>query len=121
MQMLGFVRVYLHSRNAKAIYFICYCFCLRYVLKCKLSIYYRPQTKFKQGNIFTSICHSIHRGEDWLPSMHHRSHDQGDLHPVGVCIQVCWEEPPPSVCLQMRVWADPPAPKDTWVTMGYGQ
>ena len=26
-------------------------------------------------------------GGEWLPSMHHRSHDQGVLHPGEVCIQ----------------------------------
>ena len=30
-----------------------------------------------QGNIFTSVCHSVKGGGWWLPSMHHRSHDQG--------------------------------------------
>ena len=39
-----------------------------------------------QGNVFTPVCHSVHR-EGWFPRMHHRSHDQGDLHPEGVCIQ----------------------------------
>ena len=44
----------------------------------------------EQGNIFTSMCHSVHRGEiGWLPSMHHRSHYQGvclqgGLHPGGL-------------------------------------
>ena len=46
----------------------------------------------EQGNVFTPVCHSVHRGWGWLPSMHHRSHDQGvclqwGLHPQGVCIQ----------------------------------
>ena len=26
-----------------------------------------------QGNVFTSVCHSV-RGVGWLPNMHHRSH-----------------------------------------------
>ena len=39
-----------------------------------------------QAYIFTSICHSVHwRG--WLPSMHHRSYDQGRSAPRGVCIE----------------------------------
>ena len=33
-----------------------------------------------QGNVFTPVCHSVHRGKgDWLPSMHHMTR--------GVCIQ----------------------------------
>ena len=43
-----------------------------------------------QGNVFIPVCHSTHGdgGGGWLPSMHHRSHDQGDqgLHPLEVCI-----------------------------------
>ena len=27
-----------------------------------------------KGNFFTPVCHSVHSG-DWLPSIHHRSHD----------------------------------------------
>ena len=30
-------------------------------LMCK-TFYYRPQTKFGQGNIFAPVCHSVHRG-----------------------------------------------------------
>ena len=42
----------------------------------------------EQGNVFTPVCHSVHRGWGWLPSMHRRSHDQGvclqwGLHPQG--------------------------------------
>ena len=51
-----------------------------------------------QGNVFTRVCHSVARGVGFpacitghmtsiqgglLPSMHHRSHDQGVLHPGG--------------------------------------
>ena len=40
----------------------------------------------EQGNIFSSVCHLLSTerrggGRGWVPSMHHRSHDQG------VCIQ----------------------------------
>ena len=37
--------------------------------------FYRPQTKFGQGNIFTGV--SLSRGGGWLTSMYHRSHDWG--------------------------------------------
>ena len=36
-----------------------------------------------QGNIFTSVCHSVHRGGGWLPS---RSHDQ-EVSIQGVSLQ----------------------------------
>ena len=39
-----------------------------------------------QAYIFTSICHSVH-WRSWLPSMHHRSYDQGRSAPRGVCIE----------------------------------
>ena len=39
----------------------------------KTDNYYRPQQSCGQGNIFTPVCHSVHRG--WggcYPSMHYR-------------------------------------------------
>ena len=33
-----------------------------------------------------SVILATGRGGGWLPSMHHRSHEQGGLHPVGLCI-----------------------------------
>ena len=30
-----------------------------------------------QGNVFTPVCHSVHGRGGCLPTMHHRSHDQG--------------------------------------------
>ena len=52
----------------------------------------------EQGNVFTPVCHSVHKGGGWLPSMHYRSHDQG------VCIQGVGQTLP-----------------HTWDTVGYGQ
>ena len=55
--------------------------------------FYRPQTKLREGNVFTPLCHSVHRGRGLCPSMHHRSHDLGvsvqwgGLCPVGVSVQ----------------------------------
>ena len=42
-----------------------------------------------KGDVLTGVCHSfLFTGEgDWLPNMHHRSHDWGGLHPKEVCIQ----------------------------------
>ena len=53
-----------------------------------------------QGNVFTPVYHSVHRG-GWLPSMHHRSHDRGEEGQPprgspfrGVCIQGGWADSP---------------------------
>ena len=52
------------------------------------------------------VCHSCcpQGGWWWLPSVYHRSHDQGGLYPVGVCLQ--------GGSASMKGWADPP-PSDT--------
>ena len=44
------------------------CVCLACKLLKKVD-FYRPQTKFGAGNIFTPVCHSVHGGEGhvWLP------------------------------------------------------
>ena len=69
-----------------------------------------------QGNIFTSMCHSFCQqgvGGSWFPSMHHRSHDQGDLYPGGLhpCIQG-------GLHPGRGLGRPPPPPSDT---IGYGQ
>ena len=40
-------------------------------------------TARRRSHVFTPVCHSVHRA-GWLPSMHHRSHDQGHLHQGGL-------------------------------------
>ena len=52
-----------------------------------------------QGNVFTPVCHCLHM-RNWLPSMHHKSHDQGGL---------------PSGGLHLGIGQTPSS------TMGYGQ
>ena len=37
--------------------------------------HYRPQRSCSQGNVFTRVCHSVHRG--------------------GVCLSACWDTTPP--------------------------
>ena len=65
-----------------------------------------------QGNVFTPVCHFVHRG-DLCPSMHHSSHDrgvfvQGSLCPeegslsrgeISVQVDLC----PGSFCLEVSV------------------
>ena len=46
----------------------------------EIQFFYRPQTKLREGNVLhLSVCSS----GGWLPSMHHRSHDQDGLHRGG--------------------------------------
>ena len=45
---------------------------------------------FSQASVILSMLE-----EGWLPSMHHRSHNQGVLHPVVVCIWRGWADLPP--------------------------
>ena len=82
-----------------------------------LTSFHRPQMKFGQGNVFTTVCYSVHRVGDsfpacitghmtsiqrrWLLSMHHRPHDQyparGDLHPRrGLPMGKWWADTPSS-------------------------
>ena len=51
-----------------------------------------------QGNVFTPVCHSVHRGGH-CPSMHHRSHGRGVSVQGGslsrrVSVWGVWTEPP---------------------------
>ena len=73
---------------------------------------YRPQTKLGQGNVFTPVCHSVHRG------VYNRGVCiRGVSTSGGVCIgDVCMgggmDLHPGRVCIQEgsapRGWADPP-------------
>ena len=45
------------------------------------TIFTAHERSLGQGNVFTPVYHSVHGGGGWLPSMYHRSHDQGDLPP----------------------------------------
>ena len=47
---------------------------LRIPFSLTTSTSYRPQRSCGQGNIFTPVCHSVHRG--------------------GVCLSACWDTPP---------------------------
>ena len=55
-----------------------------------LLIYYRPQTKLWEGNVFTPVCDSVHRGEGLWPGGSTRSggppYDSGvgGMHPTGM-------------------------------------
>ena len=65
--------------------------------------YYRPQRSCGQGNIFTPVCHSVHRGGGWF------------------CLNACWDtthpwtrqtsprtrQTPPGIRLQHTVYERP--------------
>ena len=44
-------------------------------MKGHLNIFTARKRRFGQGNVFILVCHSVHRGGDLCPRMHHRSHD----------------------------------------------
>ena len=52
--------------------------------------FYRPQRSCGQGNIFTPVCHSVHRG--------------------GVCLSACWDNTPQS---RQPPWSRLPPRPDT--------
>ena len=60
-----------------------------------LAIYYRPPTKSREDNVFTPVCHSVHRGAVWghflscclVPWSFWWSLSRGGLTPEGVSIQ----------------------------------
>ena len=51
---------------------------------------YRPSTKLRECNVFTGVCHSVHRGRECLPKMPpglplHRNHKKtGGTHHTGM-------------------------------------
>ena len=53
-----------------------------FFLQCYTCFITARKRSLGQGNVFTPLCHSVHRG-DLCPSIHHRSHDQGGLCPGG--------------------------------------
>ena len=60
------------------------------------SYFYRPQTKLRQGNIFTPVCHSVHGGGGGgsYPNMHCSG---GVPAPRGVCSR--------GVCSRRGAWS----------------
>ena len=85
------------------------------------SIFTASKRRLEQGNNVTNFC-QWHRGWarlGWLPSMHHRSHDTGDLHPVGPASKGGLS-PVGSGGFCITLWLQTP-PQDTWNTTGYDQ
>ena len=68
----------------------------------KVACYYRPQRSCGQGNIFTLVCHSVHRGVS--ASVH-----AGIPHPPGA--DTPWEQTPPGAVTPTG--ADTPLAADT--------
>ena len=67
----------------------------RYELQCRLNyLYYRPQTKLRQGNVFTSVCQEFcpQGGACVVGGMHGRGHVwwgtcvARGVHDRGVCV-----------------------------------
>ena len=75
-------------------------------------IYYRPKRSFGQGNIFTPVCHSVHRGGVWQGDppgwMEEPPQLDGEPPPAGWRNPPGWmEEPPPGSGLQHTVYDRP--------------
>ena len=69
-----------------------------------VSVYhYRPQTKLRKGNVFTHVCHSVHRG--------------GCLPGVGVYPSMHWADTP----RQTPSMADTPPPGPVYNEFGYNE
>ena len=49
-------------------------------------------TKLWQSNVFTPVCHSVHRGVS--ASLHAGIHPTSQTLGRGVCLTVCWDTPP---------------------------
>ena len=76
--------------------------------------YYRPQRSCGQGNIFTPVCHSVHRGEGGLPQCmlgYHPPLDQPDP-PLGSDTTSPWTRwTPPDQTPPSPDQADHPPPR----------
>ena len=66
-------------------------------------LHYRPQTKLREGNVFTPVYHSVHSGVGF-PARITGHMARGGLHPGGVCIQ--------GFCIQggLPTWRDEQTP-----------
>ena len=65
--------------------------------------FYRPQTKLREGYIFTRVCDSVHR-VGCLPQS-----PQADTPPRQTPLPPWADTPPPSAC-----WDTPPLPSACW-------
>ena len=87
------------------------------------TIFTTRKRSFGQGNVFTPVCHPVHKGrEGLLQNMHYRSHDKGvyiqvglhpgDLHPGGSASR--------AFCIGGG-GVGQTFPQDTWDATGYGE
>ena len=66
----------------------------------------------------------VHREGDWLPSMHHRSHDQGVCLRRGICLgegRGFGIPPSPKSAYRGEGIGQIPPPQDAWDATGYSQ
>ena len=71
------------------------------------SAFYRPQRSCLQGNVFTPVCHSVHRGGVSQHAL--GSHDQPPLYNTGVG----WQTPPGHPCPHRHPTRQTPMPSQT--------
>ena len=63
---------------------------VRYMRQSKVSSFFGQflhTTKLRQGNVFTPMCHSVHREGGLYTSIHHRPNDQGGSLSRGISVQ----------------------------------
>ena len=84
--------------------------------------YYRPSTKLREGNVFTGVCHSVHKAGSassptgTLPLWDHTSQDHPPDHPhldhtpPGTVSP--WIKPPGTIPLGPHLFPEPYLPLD---------
>ena len=72
-------------------------------------LYYRPQMKLREGNVFTAVCHSVHRGcipacngQGVYPSMQWgmSAFGSGGVHSLGRHLSIPSRRPPPETATE---------------------
>ena len=82
--------------------------------------FYRPQTKLREGNVFTPVCYSAHKGGVWIGGCAPPRHPP-DTHPCGHRpVSTPWTHTPTMVnkqavrilleCFLVVLWIDVIAP-----------
>ena len=64
-EKVGTLNVDIHTYYMRAVDLSCFV-----LMTCRFKYIYRPQRSCGQGNIFTPVCHSVHRGEGGSASVH---------------------------------------------------
>ena len=104
------ILLYVPSCNSW-IYYCLLCRCLGHYTGIYMTLlghymgdYYRPQTKLREGYVFTRVSDSVHRGR-WYPSMHCRFQGPHPGGGVGWISQHALTQPPNPPSRRLLLWA----------------